>query len=62
MNPRFRIVLPVLAAVIAAGVAVVGAFNSLECARTVDVVASLAGAFGAGAALVAAIRGRGGWR
>jgi hypothetical protein len=42
---------PLLLLSMALGVAValLGAFSALQCARSVDVVAALAGAFGAGA-------------
>ncbi|HEX2252856.1 MAG TPA: hypothetical protein VHQ65_06295 [Thermoanaerobaculia bacterium] len=55
MSSRTRKIMTVLSLVLAVVIGFLGAVNTLECARTVDVVASLGGAFGAGAATVATV-------
>ena len=53
---RHRLTLLLLSAVLGFGLALAGAASALACARPVEVVTVFAGAFGSGAALVAALR------
>jgi hypothetical protein len=55
---RSRPVVIVISAVLGLFVAALGAVDALSCARPVAIVTVFAGAFGAGAALVAALHER----